>query len=115
MREITEGGDTATVAAPTIVEVATGVALAHSPEERKQLNELLSRVTTLPLDQKSALLAGELQADLIKAGESIGHVDVTIGAIALAHGEKIITRNTKHFSRIPGLQVEDYTEGENTG
>jgi len=100
-----------TVAAPTIVELATGANLAESPRERRQLNELLTRLTTLALDQKAALLAGELQAQLIKAGEIIGHVDVTIAAIAMTQGETLITKNVKHFRRIPGLRVEDYGRG----
>ena len=110
MEKVIETSEPIAIAAPTLVEVATGAALAESHQEEKNLNELLTRLTTLPLDQKAALLAGKLQAELIKTGENIGHVDITIGAIALANGEKLLTKNIKHFSRIPGLIVEDYSK-----
>ena len=108
MHQLVSGSEAVTVAAPTIVELATGAHLAESPHEQEQLHELLTRLTTLPLDQRAALLTGELQAKLIKAGETIGHVDVTIAAIALTHGEKLLTHNVKHFSGIPELVVEGY-------
>ena len=111
MREIENSSEAIAVAAPSVVELATGAALAESSREGDQLNELLSSVTTLPLDKDAALLAGKLQAELIRAGETIGHVNTTIGAIARSHGEHLLTKNAKHFARIPGLEVEEYSAG----
>jgi len=34
--------------------------------------------------------------------------DIMIAAIAIVNGEKILTRNSKHFKRIEGLEVEEY-------
>jgi tRNA(fMet)-specific endonuclease VapC len=35
--------------------------------------------------------------------------DLRIAAIALAHNLTVLTRNQKHFSKVPGLQTEDWT------
>lgn len=109
MLALSESSESITVAAPTIVEAAIGAELAESSRERQHLKDLLKAVTVLPLDQESALLAGKLSAQLITSGDPIGPIDVMIAAIAATHHERLVTRNTKHFSRIPGLEIEDYT------
>ncbi len=107
MLELEADDEPVTVAAPTVMEFATGAYLAESPRERKQLRDFLASATVLPLDRDSAVLAGQINASLIKGGEAIGDMDVLIGAIATAHEERLVTRNAKHFSRIPGLAIED--------
>jgi predicted nucleic acid-binding protein len=62
----------------------------------------------LPLDLESAFLAGDIQKELIRKGEIIDPEDCMIAGIALKSNEPLLTRNLKHFKRIPGLQVETY-------
>ena len=38
----------------------------------------------------------------------IGPNDLTIASIALSHGLILVTHNTAEFSRVPGLQIEDW-------
>jgi len=40
--------------------------------------------------------------------EPIGEFDALIASIALAHNERVVTRNVKHFSRVRGLEVEKW-------
>lgn len=42
------------------------------------------------------------------AGTLIGANDMWIAATALAHGQPLLTRNAREFTRVPGLQVESY-------
>jgi predicted nucleic acid-binding protein len=35
-------------------------------------------------------------------------MDVLIASVVLVHGERIVTRNTRHFEGIPALAVESY-------
>ncbi len=97
-----------TIAAPTLMELATGTVLAESRREKEQLNAFLSSITVLPLDKKAAMLAGELNALLITGGEMIEPMDVQIGGIAATNNHQLITRNVKQFGRIPGLNVRTY-------
>ena len=52
--------------------------------------------------------AAELYAMLRMRGQLIEDADLLIAAIALVHDMILVTNNTAHFARIPGLQVEDW-------
>jgi tRNA(fMet)-specific endonuclease VapC len=43
-----------------------------------------------------------------RAGQLIGPYDLMIAAIALTHSLTLVTHNTKEFSRVPGLKLEDW-------
>jgi tRNA(fMet)-specific endonuclease VapC len=72
--------------------------------------EIISRVNILPLGKKEALVCGDILADLRKKGQSIGIEDVLIAASALANQCTVVTANTRHFSRIKALKVENWHE-----
>lgn len=48
--------------------------------------------------------------DWRKKGEVIGPADLIIAATARADGAVLLTHNSKEFSRVPGLQIEDWTK-----
>ena len=110
LRQLVNSSDTVVIAAPTLFEVMEGVALSRTERERNQIQEVLQNATVLPLDMETACSAGELSAQLIEEGQTIGQIDTLIAAIAIHHNEPILTRNVKHFSRIPGLVVEEYSK-----
>lgn len=70
--------------------------------------EVLARITILPLDEAGAIRAGDLLAVLESSGTPIGIEDVLIGATALQENRTVVTRNTRHYRRIPGLAVESW-------
>lgn len=39
----------------------------------------------------------------------IGTMDLRIASIALAHGAKLLTRNSVDFAKVPELTIEDWT------
>jgi len=45
---------------------------------------------------------------LLKKGSIIGAYDMQIAAIAIHYNLTLITHNTKEFSRIPDLKIEDW-------
>jgi tRNA(fMet)-specific endonuclease VapC len=49
-----------------------------------------------------------IRLDLRRRGQYIGDTDMFIAAMALSHGAILVTHNTKHFSRVDGLQLEDW-------
>jgi len=52
--------------------------------------------------------AAEIYADLRAAGQLIEDADILIAAIALVNNLTLVTHNTAHFSRVAGLQLEDW-------
>lgn len=50
------------------------------------------------------------KARLRKIGSSIDEFDLLIGATAITFGLKMVTNNTKHFDRIEGIKLEDWTK-----
>ena len=76
--------------------------------EQRRVSEVLESTESLPLDLASAARAGELEAALINRGETIDPIDVMIAAITLENDQDLLTRNGKHFSRIPALKIVSY-------
>ncbi|HWQ35777.1 MAG TPA: type II toxin-antitoxin system VapC family toxin [Blastocatellia bacterium] len=68
----------------------------------------ISRFPVLPFDEASAETYGVIRADLAGQGRLIGPYDLQIAAIALAHGATLVTHNTGEFSRVAGLQLDDW-------
>jgi len=50
---------------------------------------------------------GWIRADLRTRGTPIGGNDLLIAATALAHDAVLVTHNTREFSRVAGLRLED--------
>lgn len=51
---------------------------------------------------------GEIKATLVRAGNTIPDMDLLIGATALTLNYTMVTNNEKHFSKIPGLKIENW-------
>jgi tRNA(fMet)-specific endonuclease VapC len=93
------------------VEIAFGAAKATRPEPlRRFWADALRRYRLAPLDLPAASQAGALRAQLEAVGRPIGAYDLLIAGIALAHDLTVVTRNTREFTRVPGLRVENWYE-----
>ena len=99
------------IALPSVVlyELEVGIAKSTSPEKRRaQLNELLTLVRVLPFSENEAAISAKLRAILEQAGTPIGPLDMMIAGTALANKATLVTHNTKEFSRINQLRLEDW-------
>ena len=72
------------------------------------LATLFSAFESLAFDGKAARVFGKLRADLAVQGTPIGLLDLQIASIAMLHGCILVTNNTREFSRIVGLKIEDW-------
>lgn len=91
------------LSALTAYELCTGADFLRREAEIAVL--LAGRV--LAFDVPVALLAGTVASDLRARGQGIGHADAMIAATGLRYGLPLATRNRRHFSRIPGLELLD--------
>lgn len=74
------------------------------------LERFFSQFSILPLDEQAARLAGQIRASLAASGKPIGPYDLQIAAIAIANNLILVTHNITEFSRVNGLQIEDWEE-----
>ena len=73
-----------------------------------QQDRFVGRFVSLPFDDKAHIHAARIRADLARAGTPIGPYDLLIAAIALANDLVLVTHNTREFSRVTGLKIEDW-------
>jgi len=74
----------------------------------ENLEQFFQQFESLTLDDTSARLAGQIRVSLDASGTPIGSNDLLIGAIALSQNLTLIPHNTREFSRIDGIQLEDW-------
>ena len=89
-------------------EVLFGIACNPKSRLRKAFESILCLFSKLAIGFNEAALAADIRADLKFRGLPIGPHDVLIAAAALAMDLIIITHNTRKFSRMPGLLMEDW-------
>ena len=96
------------ISAMTEHEVLFGIACNPKSRLRKAVESILCLLPKLAIGLNEAALAADIRADLKFRGLPIGPHDVLIAAAALAMDLIIITHNTRKFSRMPGLLMEDW-------
>lgn len=93
----------------TTSELYFGAARSSAPEENSALvEEFLSTIDVVEYDRTAAKTFGHIKALLAFRGESLPDADLLIAAITLAHGATLVTGNTAHFERIPGVRLENW-------
>lgn len=94
----------------TRAETQFGLALLAADDKRRQsIGRLLNEIPALPWSAEAADRYGEIAARLQKTGRTIGEMDTMIAAHALVSDLPVVTHNIRHFSRVPGLRLEDWT------
>ena len=90
-------------------ELFFGAMKSRKPiETLKSQQAFLSRFVSLPFDDHAAEEYGRIRAELEKAGTPIGPNDLMIASIASANGVTLITDNTREFSRVNDLLLENW-------
>ena len=93
----------------SMAELYVGAYKSKSSKEESFLTFLEKLIPTVPISsaiKKYALLRAQLEA----LGTRLEDMDLFIAATALVNNYTLVSHNTKHFSRIPGLKLEDWTE-----
>ncbi len=101
--------DTLCTSVVVACEVQFGVCGRVSERIRGRMVEVLAQIPALPLESPVELHYGEIRAFLQQAGTPISSNDLLIAAQARSLGLVVVTNNTREFSRVPGLVVEDWS------
>jgi tRNA(fMet)-specific endonuclease VapC len=78
---------------------------AKSPKQLARLLQLLAAVPSLALEDSAADAASEIRRALDRTGNTIGMADSLIAGIVVSNGGSLLTRNRRHFERVPGLEL----------
>ncbi len=94
-------------------ELWYGVAKSTRPEANARLVETFfaGPVTLLDFAPEDAKVAGRVRASLEAVGKPIGAYDLLIAGQALRHQLTLITANAREFSRVKGLDWQDWARG----
>jgi len=104
--------DQSKIKIPSIVaaELLTGVEKSVKKEYNKErLQRFLNLFDIVSFDEAVALKYAEIRASLEKKSMMIGPNDLIIAATVSAYQGILVTNNTREFSRVPGLILEDWT------
>lgn len=78
---------------------------ARTAKQLARLTQLLGAVPSLALDDAAADAASEIRRTLERSGNPIGMADSLIAGIVLSNGGILLTRNRRHFERVPGIRL----------
>ncbi len=110
IRELSEKAELYT-SSINIYEITKGI-YSRKGNKKKYLDALellIANIYVLPLNKSASIEAAKIYGELKEKGEFIDEPDYLIAGSCRSNKiEKIVTKNTKHFKKIKGLQVIGY-------
>lgn len=91
-----------------LAELLFGTQKKGSSRLRVAIDQIVQDHPLQDFDAASAEAYADIRATLEQRGEPIGPNDYMIAAVARAHGLTLVTHNTREFSRVPGLSIDDW-------
>lgn len=103
---------------PKAISVISFGELIYGAHKSARPNQNLARVRRLGevlpvIDISPAIMEAfsSLKAQLEQGGSRLDDFDLVIAATAITVGYRLVTNNEKHFSRIEGLEIENWANG----
>jgi tRNA(fMet)-specific endonuclease VapC len=99
------------IAIPSVVayELEYGTLRIASPQRRRILSRMLESLEEISFDREAARESARIGVELERRGHVIGPLDLLIAGTVLSRGATLATNNTREFSRVKGLRLEDWT------
>ncbi len=91
-------------------ELTYGIVKSGSKRNRNGLELFFAPMQILPFDEKCIWVFGQLRVELERRGEPIGALDTMIAAHALAVNATLVTNNSREFSRVPKLKLDNWAD-----
>ena len=92
-----------------VCELLAGAEGAQRPTvERQRVRRLCGSFVVSYPDERFAPVYARLLASLRGGGRPLATMDLLIATSAIMDDAAIVTRNSKHFSRVPGLEIRGY-------
>lgn len=104
------GEDTVCTSIVVAAEFRFGAIKSGSGKLAETVDLILSALEVLPLEAPADHHYGTIRHHLSRKGMPIGPNDLLIAAHALATDLTLVTANSREFSRVPGLKVDNWLE-----
>lgn len=92
----------------TLAELRFGAEAKRSQRLHRAIGSFVKDVAVIPFDEAAADRFAVVAASLARRGAPIGAFDTMVAAHALSLGLTVVTNNTRHFSRVTGLALENW-------
>jgi tRNA(fMet)-specific endonuclease VapC len=106
---LTHGPTELSLSPVTVSELVHGIFRVRLPEKaqtrRRFVEELVSLIPVHPITKQTGWLVGQIEGEEAAKGNVLPFADLMIGAAALEQGYAVLTKNLRHFQRIPNLTV----------
>ena len=98
----------------TLMELYYGAYKSQKVESNiAKLKTLETSLDILPMNQELAEIFGMLKSKLEKVGTPLDDFDLILASTSLSQNLILVTNNEKHFQRITGLKIENWTKSSN--
>lgn len=95
----------------TLAELRYGAQVHESPKLHRLISTFAETIEVVSFDEAAAGRFGVIATALARRGAPIGTFDTLIAAHALSLRLTLVTNNTRHFTRVPGLATETWVQG----
>ena len=92
----------------TYAEISFGLEKKGSEKLFTEISTILDKLTIIDFNSTQSELYGKIRLKLEKSGTTLGDMDMLIAAAAQSIGATLVSHNVKHFSKIKGINIEDW-------
>lgn len=96
----------------TYYEITSGLLAKNALKQLSIFDDFVACNIVIPISEKSARISSELYSTLRKSGNIVDDIDLLIAGVAIENDMTLVTNNENHFSRIPGLNIQNWKKVE---
>jgi tRNA(fMet)-specific endonuclease VapC len=93
----------------TYYEILSGLKHRDANKQIENFLKFSQQNNIIPLNQESVIISAQIYAESRKNGTPIDDIDLLIAGVAMANNLVLITHNQKHFGKVKGLELADWT------
>ena len=97
------------ISAISYAEVYYGLEKKGSEKLFSEVGSIVKKLSIVDFDDSQSEIYGKIRVELEKEGTPLGDMDMLIAAAAISQDAVLVTHNIRHFSRIKGIKVEDWS------
>jgi len=94
----------------TYYEILSGLKHRSANKQLASFLKFISQNKVLPVSIKSMDISAEKYATLRQKGTPVDDIDLLIAGVAIANNLVMVTNNSKHFSKIEGLEILNWSK-----